>query len=105
MTEREIQSHLEEMYGTKVSPTLISSVKDVVMDDAKAWNARPASRAPDASWASIWHHKTFPANLLAKAQGWCSKHRLVSQGDITNPSQSLGRTSAPKAIFDLSIRC
>ncbi|CAM8631681.1 Transposase, mutator type [Burkholderiales bacterium] len=31
MTVREIQSHLEEMYGTEVSPTLISSVTDAVM--------------------------------------------------------------------------
>lgn len=37
MTAREIQSHLEEMYGTEVSPMLISSVTDAVMDEVKAW--------------------------------------------------------------------
>jgi len=41
MTVREIQSHLEEMYGAEVSPTLISSVTEAVMDDAKAWQNRP----------------------------------------------------------------
>ena len=41
MTVREIQGHLEEMYGTEVSPTLISSVTDAVMDEVKAWQARP----------------------------------------------------------------
>ena len=41
MTVREIQSHLEEMYGTEVSPTLISSVTDAVMEEVKAWQARP----------------------------------------------------------------
>ena len=41
MTVREIQSHLEEMYGAEVSPTLISSVTDAVMDEIKAWQARP----------------------------------------------------------------
>jgi len=41
MTVREIQSHLEEMYGTDVSPTLISSVTEAVMDEVKAWQARP----------------------------------------------------------------
>ena len=40
VTVREIQSHLEEMYGTEVSPTLISSVTDAVMDEVKAWQAR-----------------------------------------------------------------
>ena len=39
MTVREIQSHPQEMYGAQVSPTLISSVTDAVMDDAKAWQA------------------------------------------------------------------
>lgn len=41
MTVREIQGHLEEMYGTDVSPTLISSVTDAVIDEVKAWQTRP----------------------------------------------------------------
>jgi putative transposase len=41
MSVREIQSHLEEMYGAEVSPTLISSVTEAVMEDAKAWQNRP----------------------------------------------------------------
>jgi Transposase, Mutator family len=46
MTVREIQSHLEEMYGTEVSPTLISSVTDAVMDEAKAWRSNWARITP-----------------------------------------------------------
>ncbi len=41
MTVREIQSHLEEMYGTEVSPALISTVTAAVLDEVKAWQARP----------------------------------------------------------------
>lgn len=41
MTVREIQGHLEELYGTEVSPTLISSVTDAVLDEVKAWQSRP----------------------------------------------------------------
>jgi len=41
MSVREIQGHLGEMYGTEVSPTLISTVTDAVIDDARAWQARP----------------------------------------------------------------
>jgi putative transposase len=41
MTVREIQGHLLEMYGAEVSPTLISSVTDAVMDEVKAWQSRP----------------------------------------------------------------
>lgn len=41
MTVREIQGHLQEMYGTEVSPAFISSVTDAVMDEVKAWQSRP----------------------------------------------------------------
>lgn len=41
MTVREIQGHLEEMYGTEISPSLISSVTDAVIEDVKTWQSRP----------------------------------------------------------------
>jgi putative transposase len=41
MTTREIQGHLEEIYGVAVSPTLISTVTDAVTDEAKLWQNRP----------------------------------------------------------------
>lgn len=41
LTVREIQGHLEELYGTEVSPTLISSVTDAVAEEVKAWQSRP----------------------------------------------------------------
>jgi putative transposase len=41
MTTREIQSHLEEIYQVEVSPALISSVTDAVIEEVKAWQNRP----------------------------------------------------------------
>jgi putative transposase len=41
MTTRDIQSHLEEMYGVEVSPALISEVTDAVVEEVKAWQTRP----------------------------------------------------------------
>jgi putative transposase len=41
MTTREIQGHLQEMYGVEVSPTLISEVTDSVVEEVKAWQNRP----------------------------------------------------------------
>jgi len=41
MTTREIQGHLQEMYGVEVSPTLISEVTDGVIEEVKAWQNRP----------------------------------------------------------------
>jgi putative transposase len=40
MTTREIQSHLEEMYQVEVSPSLLSSVTDAVIEEVKAWQNR-----------------------------------------------------------------
>lgn len=41
MTTREIQAHLEEIYGVEVSPALISEVTNAVMEDVRAWQTRP----------------------------------------------------------------
>jgi putative transposase len=41
MTVREIQGHLEELYGVEVSPDLISRVTEVVLDEVKEWQNRP----------------------------------------------------------------
>ena len=41
MSTREIQGHLEEIYGVEVSPTLISNVTDAVVEEVKAWQNRP----------------------------------------------------------------
>ena len=41
LSVREIQAHLKEMYGTEVSPDLISRVTDAVLDEVKEWQNRP----------------------------------------------------------------
>ena len=41
MSTREIQGHLEDMYQVEVSPTLISSVTEAVMEEVKTWQNRP----------------------------------------------------------------
>ena len=41
MTTREIQGHLEEIYGVEVSPALVSAVTDAVLEEVRAWQARP----------------------------------------------------------------
>ena len=44
MTTRDIQAHLNEIYGVDVSPELISRVTDAVHDDVRAWRTRPLER-------------------------------------------------------------
>jgi putative transposase len=41
MTTREIEGHLQEMYGVDVSPGLISTVTEAVMEEVKTWQSRP----------------------------------------------------------------
>src|ERR1700739_4103428 len=41
MTTREIQGHLQEIYGIEVSPTLISNVTDAVIEEGNLWQNRP----------------------------------------------------------------
>lgn len=41
MSVREIQGHLLELYGTQVSPDLISTITDEVMEEVVQWQQRP----------------------------------------------------------------
>src|SRR5664279_5270717 len=45
LTVREIQGHLAEIYGTEVSPDLISKITDTVLTDANQGVAEPAAGA------------------------------------------------------------
>jgi putative transposase len=40
MSTREIQGHLQEIYGVELSPSLISEVTDAVMDEVREWQGR-----------------------------------------------------------------
>jgi len=68
MTVREIQGHLEEMYDTEVSPTLISSVKDFVADEVKIWQSRPLDTLYPIVYLDCSHVKVRDAGAVrAKA--------------------------------------
>ena len=44
MTTREIQGHLQDIYGVEVSPSLISEVTDAVVEEVQEWQNRPLER-------------------------------------------------------------
>ena len=67
MTVREIQSHLEEMYGTEVSPSLISSVTDAVSEEVKAWQARPLDAIYPIVYLDCIHVKVREGAIRVKA--------------------------------------
>ena len=68
MTVREIQQHLTEMYGTEVSPTLISTVTDGIMDEVKQWQSRPLDAVYPVIYLDCIHAKVRDAgSVRAKA--------------------------------------
>ena len=50
MTVREIRGHLQELYGIEVSPDLISTVTDAVLEEVSEWQNRPL----DACYAIVF---------------------------------------------------
>jgi putative transposase len=41
LSTREIQAHLRELYGTEISPELVSAVTDAVLEEVSEWQNRP----------------------------------------------------------------
>jgi putative transposase len=41
MSTREIQGHVEEIYGIEISPDLVSAVTEAVHDEVRSWQTRP----------------------------------------------------------------
>ena len=50
MTTREIAEHVGELYGTEISPDLVSAVTDTVLEEVAAWQ----SRGLDSTYAIIF---------------------------------------------------
>jgi putative transposase len=71
MTVREIQGHLKELYGTEVSPDLISRVTDAVLEEVKGWQNRPLD--------SVWPIVYLDALVI----------KVRDQGTVTNKSAFL----------------
>jgi putative transposase len=50
MTTRQIERHLEQVYGVSVGRDLVSRVTDAVLDDVSAWQSRPL----EACYPIVW---------------------------------------------------
>ena len=50
MTTREIAEHIGELYGTEISPDLVSAVTDSVLEEVSAWQGRGL----DATYALVF---------------------------------------------------
>jgi len=50
MSVRDIQNHINDIYGAKISPTTISNITDKVINAAYEWQSRPL----DTIWAVVY---------------------------------------------------
>ena len=81
MTTREIQGHLQEMYGVEVSPTLISDVTDAVLDEVKGM----AESAAGSDLRSSVPGRALRENAARRTGG--KSRRVCGDGDRSGRPQ------------------
>jgi putative transposase len=71
MTTREIQGHLEEIYGIEVSPTLISNVTDAAIEEVKLLQNRPLEDLYPIVYLDALMVKVREGTFRTKLSTWC----------------------------------
>ena len=91
LTTREIQGHIEEIYGVEASPSLISAITDAVMEEVTAWQTRPpepcypvvfmdAIRVNIRSDGTVSNKAVFVALAILPPLGRLLRNRLTGNG-------------------------
>lgn len=83
MTTRDIQSHVEEIYGLEVSATTISNITDSIVAHAKEWQSRPLARIYPIVFFDAIHYKVRQdGKVLSKAAYTCLSIDLEGHKDM-----------------------
>mgnify|MGYP003440696604 CR=1 FL=1 len=83
MTVRDIQDHVEELYGTKLSPTTISNITEKVMDLAIEWQSRPLQPIYPVIFFDAIHYKVKEnGKIVSKASYTCLGIDLEGKKDV-----------------------
>jgi len=85
MTSRDIKDHLFEIYGTEVSPDLISTVTESVMEEVKEWQKRPLSSVYPIIYLDALMFKVREDNRVINKAGY-----LVMGIDLDGNKDVLG---------------
>jgi transposase-like protein len=64
ISTRDIQSHLEQLYGIEVSPTLISNVTNKIMPTIKEWQSRPLQKTYAIVFLDAIHYKVKQEGMI-----------------------------------------
>lgn len=72
MSTRDIQAHVEEIYGAKISPAMVSAITDKVVEAAKEWQNRPLQKIYPITYFDAIHYKVREqAKVVNKAAYTC----------------------------------
>lgn len=64
VSTRDIQAHLEQLYGIEVSPTLISNITNKIMPTIKEWQNRPLMRTYAMVFLDAIHYKVKQDDMI-----------------------------------------
>lgn len=72
MSTRDIQAHVQELYGTELSPALISNITEKVMEVAIEWQSRPLQAIYPIIFFDAIHYKVKEnGKIVSKASYTC----------------------------------
>lgn len=72
MTTRDIQAHVEELYGFEISPAMISNITDKVIEVATDWQGRPLKSVYPIVFFDAIHYKVKEGGkIVSKAAYTC----------------------------------
>lgn len=72
MTTRDIQSHIEEIYGLQLSPTLVSNITENIVSIATEWQNRPLEAIYPIVFFDAIHYKVRDSGkVVSKAAYTC----------------------------------
>lgn len=83
MSLRDISKHIEEMYDTQVSATLLSQITDRVIPDIQEWRNRPLDAVYPIVWLDAMHFKVKDEGKI------CSKAIYTILGISTEGKKDL----------------
>lgn len=83
MTTRDIQSHVEELYGLQLSPTLVSNITERIIVLAKEWQNRPLEAIYPIVFFDAIHYKVRDeGKVVSKAAYTCLGIDLTGRKDL-----------------------
>jgi len=83
MTTRDIQSHVEEIYGLDISPTTVSNITNSIVAHAKEWQSRPLAEIYPIVFFDAIHYKVREdGKVVSKAAYTCLSIDLDGHKDM-----------------------